>query len=573
MKKNNYRIKRNIPPLSSEDIARHKDFDALLEQFEQTPVASGTKRPTVLRLLAVGGAVAAAIAALIIVFTVDFGTTRSIEAYAAAEETYFEEQPFINPPIEEVKAQFASYSVNANQGGVYEYQGGSRIVVPAAAFMNDRGELIEGDVSLYYREMHDQIDFFLSGIPMVYDSAGVKYNLESAGMVEIYAEQDGKRVRMAPGKDIDVELVSTINVPNLNVPPKYNIYKLDTVARNWVYQDVDKIQIIEDAEVPLDKNSPVYAAQKIYQERLQNIQQSEREALAQIEATIPAPEEPVKPQKPRSDLPTFELEFDAAADVSEYEGVLWQLSPNNPPLNENASKIEWEDVTVEKVNAEEYEITYTKGDAELKILAVLVLDGPDYEKALEAYNEKYAAYEQQLAEREAQLKEQKEALRERIARERAAAETAYQEDLSDLQAKGLDYAATDLTIKRKVVNRFKATSFGIWNCDRPLPPMVYQIQADFVDQNGNSYTAQTGYLVDKSRNTVYRFLATEATPLQFNANSENLLWLMTEDNRIAILRPEDFKRINQQRGTQEIILDLIEQPVRNEEEVRKVLKI
>ncbi len=159
MKKNNYQIKRNLPPLSSEQIARHQNFDALLAQFEQEKTEP--RRPVLLRrIFVIGGAIAAAIVGLVFILTLDFGTTVSIEAYAAAEKVYFEQQPFIQPPIKAIKPTHASYTVNVNQGGVYEYQSGSRLVVPVAAFMNDRGELIEGEVSLYYRELHDQIDFF-----------------------------------------------------------------------------------------------------------------------------------------------------------------------------------------------------------------------------------------------------------------------------------------------------------------------------------------------------------------------------------------------------------------------------
>lgn len=45
-------------------------------------------------------------------------------------------------------------------------------------------------VKITYREFADPIDFFVSGIPMEYDSAGRKYNFESSGMCEINAYKD-----------------------------------------------------------------------------------------------------------------------------------------------------------------------------------------------------------------------------------------------------------------------------------------------------------------------------------------------------------------------------------------------
>ena len=221
--KNNYNIKLNPKQLTSEQIAKHQDFDALLRQFEKGGIVEPPAKSAKIRPLYYYIGAAAAMLGLLVYF---IGST---DNYQQKSEQYFANQEFIQSPIETAKAQFASYAFNANQGGVYEYKSGSRLVVPAAAFVNDRGELIEGEVIIKYREFHDFIDFYLSGIPMTYDSAGTIYTLESAGMMEIYAEKDGQKVKVAPGKSIDVELASAINAPkHLNVPPDYNIYKLDS---------------------------------------------------------------------------------------------------------------------------------------------------------------------------------------------------------------------------------------------------------------------------------------------------------------------------------------------------------
>ena len=124
-------------------------------------------------------------------------------------------------------------------------------------------------------------------------------------------------------------------------------------------------------------------------------------------------------------------------------------------------------------------------------------------------------------------------------------------------------------IKRKVINRFRATSFGVWNCDRPVAPDSYQVKGKFKDQNGKVYNNHTGYLVDRSRNTVSQFYATKGTNMSFNANSENLLWIVTEDNKIAVFRPEDFKKLNKSKGDFTFNLTLVDKPIDNEEDVRE----
>ena len=181
----NYNIKLNSKQPSSDEIAKHMDFDGLLAQFEDAAPVN-TRPARVRRLVYYSTAAAAAVVVGIVIalnLFIDNGVTLT-------EEAYFQQQAFVNPPIsEEVKsAQFASYQVNANQGGIYEYESGSRLIVPAAAFADDRGNIIQGEVNIRYREYHDFVDFYLSGIPMTYDSAGVRYTFESAGMMEIYAE-------------------------------------------------------------------------------------------------------------------------------------------------------------------------------------------------------------------------------------------------------------------------------------------------------------------------------------------------------------------------------------------------
>ena len=251
-------------------------------------------------------------------------------SYDVRNAAYFASRPYIQEPLnKQAKPQFARYTISANEGGIYEYESGSKLIVPAAAFETNGGDVVDGNIDIYYREMHDFVDFFLSGIPMTYDSAGVTYSLESAGMIEIYAEQDGQRIRMRPGKTIDVELISEINGEDLNIPPQYNIYRLDTAAREWVYQNVDQIQITETVINDFDPNHPLFDQQQKLQEQLEVIRIAEAEALEQLSNNHPAPIEPLKPE--RTDGSNFVFDFDLSDYGSDidiaYANALWQVRP------------------------------------------------------------------------------------------------------------------------------------------------------------------------------------------------------------------------------------------------------
>jgi len=105
-------------------------------------------------------------------------------------------QSFINPPIEHISIPFTEYIVNAEKGDTAFYNSGSFVIFPPNSFVDEDGEIIKGDVKVLYREFNNPIDFFLSGIPMNYDSSGVVYNFESMGMVEMSATQNGKPLQV-----------------------------------------------------------------------------------------------------------------------------------------------------------------------------------------------------------------------------------------------------------------------------------------------------------------------------------------------------------------------------------------
>lgn len=581
----NYNFKKNINEPSSEDIARHKDFEQLLAQMgESVPEAKPVRMSSLRSVYLWAGAAAAVLLIGVLLYVGLQQQLPSAEEFYASEDIYFEQQPYVNAPLPQVQPQFASFKVEANQGGTFEYESGSKLVVPVAAFMDDYGNLIEGEVDIKYREFHDYVDFFLSGIPMVYDSAGIEYNLESAGMMEIYAEQNGVRVNMAPGKSIDVELISNIAAPNMNVPPDFNIYKLDEEARAWVYQTVDDIEFAEEedlfADIDPDDDSPENLIKIDYREALAAIQQKKREQLASLEAKFPVPTEPIQPRRRNGTMPSMELDFldnlnnndPASADLRQkYDGVVWQISPNSPPFNENAAQIVWEDFKLEQRNKRDFELTLIKGDNQLKILINPVLNADQYQKALAEFEEEFKQFEIAQAERQQQITTEQAAIEAQLAEERALADANFDERIAKYREAGNDKAVTEEIIKRKVINRFSASSFGTWNCDRPLPPFIYELASTFKNKKGKKYANNTGYLVDKRRNTVQKFYATTGTRIRFDKNTDNLLWLVTDDNKIARFTPSDFKQIEE--GQQEYVFELeeVDQEIDDEKDVRKIL--
>ena len=138
-------------------------------------------------------------------------------------------QPFINPPLANVNVPYESYSVNTETDSVITTKTGSKIHIPANAFLDKNGKVLHEKVELKYREFHQLSEVFVAGIPMNYDSAGTTYNFETAGMMEICASCNGEAAQTNPNALINVNMVS------YDTTDRFNTYYLDTAAKKWNY--------------------------------------------------------------------------------------------------------------------------------------------------------------------------------------------------------------------------------------------------------------------------------------------------------------------------------------------------
>jgi len=593
MKNNNYNINFNPEELSSEQIQQHQDFDALMEAFQSAPPPEQAPPPKAkIHWLRYAGVAAAAMLAGLLFY---FGfAEKTSNTSGMTADNYFKSQPYINPPLVNVKPQYDAKKVDANQGGVFKYENGSKLIVPPAAFIKKDGSVVAGDVEIKYREFHDFVDFFLSGIPMRYDSLGTEYILESAGMVEIFAEQNGQRLNIAPGKTLNVELVSEIftNSKDRASIPKFNVYELDTEQRNWVYKGVDQIEVLEDVNAILADEEVTIKNE--FNTKIEAIEKEEAQAMQVIEKSIAKPKAPLRPERANEDAIVFDLNIEDAADYKgndsaqqavvdaqnevaelkrKYESMLWQIAPNSPPVNENASKVNWDDFTLVPVNDREFDLTFIKDETRLKLRVIPVLSGQEFEQAIAEFNQKFAKYQAALSEREKQLAGQKKELADRIALKRAAAEKDYAERIEFYKNEGHADLASNEMIKHKVVNRFQVSSFGIWNCDRPLPPFLARVNGKFMDQNKKTFKKNTIYLSDKKRNTIATFYSGQNNNnITYDRTSENIMWLVTEENKLAVFKADDFKEIKKiQEGDVTFVMNVVEQPIENEEDVRRIL--
>jgi len=135
----------------------------------------------------------------------------------------------IRPPVPSGDLPFEKYQLNADSGGVIVRPTGTRLRIPANAFVDETGKPVKGNVEFRVRELHNPIDLLRSGIPMSVDSTR-KEVLQSAGMIELRASAGEKPLELAADKNIDVSLAG------FRPSDGYSLYQLSG-DRNWQVTD------------------------------------------------------------------------------------------------------------------------------------------------------------------------------------------------------------------------------------------------------------------------------------------------------------------------------------------------
>jgi len=589
MKKDKYNIKFNQSSPSSEEIKKHQNFDALLDKYQQGQsdgTGNGKPKRKIGRFIKRALIAAAAAIGLLVV---------GISLKGKKGKAVVESAPYVNPPLpDSVPEEIYTTTVKeANQGGRIVFKSGTVAMIPPRAFANRAGELVSGPVEVKIKEYHDYVDFFLSGIPMEYDSMGVTYQLESAGMIEIYAEQDGRRLDVVPEKAIDIELKSKIMVRPGAQEPKFNIYKLDQDVKNWKYMARDQMVYID--EEPVLKSAEAVTPESVEVKRNNKIKAINNEIdnqLSAFEKTLPLAPAPKKPAKADTNNPTFDLKVDKLVmqtNISEEEaGILsdeaalrdlrnsyaksiWEVLPGQSTWSPAIANTKWDDYDIRLDGNDQFTVTFIKNDSKVDVKVKPVLVGKDYNQALEKFNQKFATYNQEAASRKASIDAKKVELEKIKADRLAVANLEFDEKMEKLRDMGRDDMATVELVKREVLNKFTVSSFGIWNCDRPLPPYAGNLKGKFMDQHDTEYNGPTAFIVDKNRNSVAKFNASEGINVQFNMKSENLMWFVTKENKLAVYRPEDFKKINHAQGKHTFVMNLEEQEIDSEDDIREIL--
>jgi hypothetical protein len=137
--------------------------------------------------------------------------------------------PSIKPAITGDDIMYDEYSINPDSSIAIERATGTMLQVPADCFRRADGTKPSENIKLKVREMHDPISILRSGIPM--EVAGTNgQHLQSAGMIEMHAYENGQELKMNQNKSIDIELAG------FRSSEGYSLYYLDN-NQSWKVTD------------------------------------------------------------------------------------------------------------------------------------------------------------------------------------------------------------------------------------------------------------------------------------------------------------------------------------------------
>lgn len=430
--------------------------------------------------------------------------------------------------------QLASYIVNTSEETIINYKTGSSIKILKDAFVDSIGKSITGEVEIKYREFHNVGEIILADIPMSYDSANEKKHFESAGMFEIYAFKDGKRIFIKEDKPIEVNMISLNDDKG-----KFNKYYLDEKTRKWQYISKDVPKIIEK------KN------------QLAELKAKNNEKFDLVKPI----EKNIKRQQIR-----INVDYKEFPELKAFKNILFEVSPKNKNFDPSTSKVAWEDVLLQKIEgSSDYLIKFAARKLSCEIIAYPVMDSKDFKEAKANWDLAYQKYNDDLKNRKKAEKDLQMKLKDEI-----LANEAKLRAFQQMQIKNLRIVQFQNKVEDMVYRIFQVRNFGIWNSDCPQSmPQGALVNARFESINGKELSIAKIFLVEKGKNAVYSLY--NFGQIQFNPNADNIIIAVTTVNTMAYFTVEDFKNIPAKTKNYTFVLRIIEKSEYSPSDISKLI--
>jgi hypothetical protein len=408
-------------------------------------------------------------------------------------EKSMHEEAFVKPPWPFLKLLPSSFYIQGNTDTVLCSSSGTLIHVPPNAFLDKKGKIVKGSIELHFREFHDRSDFFASGIPLSYDSAGRRYFLESAGITEISAQQNDELLFANSDQRIEIDMVS--DIPGY----QFNVYYLDTIEKRWEFMKKEFVLNNLSSAFYLNESSA---------------------AVLQLSP----------PQKASDKLASFDISFDKKQfpELTVYDGVSFEVNEDEKYYDRKLAMKEWDKVKLERLtDGKHYLVTFTNPNEEHVFKVHPVYSGSDFTRARELYLQKLRSHELERGEK-------------RMA-------TALLKGKMDSMSRSRMYfkgKGRFLPTNRSLVRRqYSVGRFGIWNTACLVSvPKGRKVYAKYTDMQNNELALSAVFLAEKERQVIFSFVPGNYNLLSYNPKVKNTLWGLTKENKLVVCDSGSFNK-------------------------------
>ena len=484
----NTSYKENRPVLSKGQIEKNKDFNSTLKKLNSGP-------HSYFKLF-----IAVGLATLIIFISVYYskeGST-SVHNYMKQDFTYqnndFGDQiRAIRPPFADFDIEYEVFIIDISEDNNLTSESGSSFFIPKECMIDSAGNKIEGIVEIHYREFRNAVDFFLSGIPMTFDSAGITYVFESAGMLDIKGFQNSQPLLLKENATIDFVFNSTTNDKG------YNFYSLNERTGEWQNENVS-IPAIQSA------NEDAFKVETDFIDK-------EKVEL------ISKPLVPVKRNEEKYSL-SINVDQEKFPELSTYEGTLFEVDESIEKFDPVVYNIQWENALLDKSEQEgKYRLELSREDSSIILLVYPVVKNELYNQAIDEYTKEKDLYEKSVQENMYKYNEYEE---------------------SELAA------STESQVVKETMRVFNISNFGIYNCDAPrmFPNLI--TRKTIVDDDENPI-ASTPYYIANTRKNSMAVLSYDKgnNGVSYYRRGGNIVWFVDKYGWISIIDPEQFEKLKE----------------------------
>lgn len=420
----------------------------------------------------------------------------------------------IAPPVEGVNIPYQRYVIEASEAKEIVTPTGSRIIIPANAFVDKQGKPVTGEIDIRYREFHTAADIIASGIPMHNPETGAY--MQTAGMFEIKGAQNGEEIFMTASKPVKIDMASQV------AGDDYNFYQLGAKDCRWKDKGIR----------PAQPNTYKLA--------------SLRKLDAELQQQTANKPKFVKSTQTNNFVFDLQVDYKRQPELKPFKNIVWEYTGEgaDPEQNEWVFESQWEGVSIEPLANGYYEMIFKGINKTFSTNVRPVLNDKDYDKALADFNKRtQKAY--------AKAKKKQEAVR-----------------------KGIE-AQADL-IRSFKVSDFGIYNWDIWKNDKRrrcrVIPSFDMLAHEAFEKTGSRNVQY--FLVTKNNRAVVRYDNNTLKEFSYNPDEENLLLAILPNGQAAVVKNTAFIAFDKQKVKNQwnLTLTTTEDRISSVEDIKRLVR-